>query len=175
LKPLSKNGVVKAVVWLLSLAVVVAPVVYALNKYEWNIQALVTPSYSPPKVDFHMEPSRVKFESGQLFAAFKLTNLGEVEVVFESLNATAYGPDGKALAPATLDKAVALPPNSTQTLTLKVSLDEATLNRLISYFTEGRDRINVEVEGEASIRVFGSKVAAPISASFEISLADIGR
>jgi LEA14-like dessication related protein len=172
---LNKIGVVKALTLLLSIAVVFAPIVYALSKYEWDIQALVTPFYSPPKVDFHMEPSRVKFESGQLFAAFKLTNLGEVKVVFESLNATAYDPDGKALAPATLDKAVALPPNSTQTLTLKVNVDEAALNRLISYFIEGRDRINVEVEGEASIRVFGSKVAAPISASFEISLADIGR
>jgi LEA14-like dessication related protein len=172
---LNKTGVVKALTLLLSIAVVFAPIVYALNKYEWNIQALVTPSYSPPKVDFHMEPSRVKFESGQLFAAFKLTNLGEVEVMFEGLNATVYGPDGVALAPATLDKAVPLPPNSTETLTMKVNVDEAALNRLMSYFIEGRDHINVEVEGEASIRVFGSKVTAPISASFEVSLADIGR
>lgn len=171
---MSNSGFVKAVVWLLSLTVAVAPVIYALNEYKWDIQALFTPSYSPPKVDFHMEPSGVKFEGGQLCAAFKLTNLGEVEVVFESINATAYGPDGQALAPATLGKAVALPPNSTETLTFKVSLDEVTLNRLLSYF-EGRDRINVKVEGNASIRVFGSKVAAPISTSFEISLADIGR
>ena len=172
---MSKNGIVKAVVWLLSLAVVAAPLIYALNKYEWNIQALFTPSYSPPKVEFHMEPSNVKFEGEQLCATLKLTNLGEVKVVFEGLNATAYGPDGKALAPATLDRAVALPPNSTENLTLKVSLDEAALNKLTSYLKEGRESVNIEVRGEALIRVFGSKAAAPISASFEISLEDIGR
>jgi LEA14-like dessication related protein len=174
LKPLNKNGIVKAVTLLLSLVVAVAPLIYALNKYEWNIQALATPSYSPPKVDFNMKPSSIKFDGRQLYASFKLSNLGEVKIVFESLNATAYGPDGKTLAPATLDKAAALPPNSTETITLKVNFDETALNRLISYFKEGRDSVNVEVRGEASIRVFSSKIAAPISASFKISLADIG-
>jgi LEA14-like dessication related protein len=169
---LNKTGVVKVLMLLLSTAVVSAPVIYALNEYEWNIQALVTPSYSPPKVDFRMEPLGVKSEGGQLYATFKVANLGEVEVVFESLNAAMYGPDGEALAPATLDKPVVLLPNSTEAFTLKVSLDEVALNRLIHYF-EGRDSINVEVEGEASIRVFGSKVTVPISVSFEVGLADV--
>jgi hypothetical protein len=38
---------------------------------------------------------------------------------------------------------------------------------------EGKDRISIEVRGEAVIRVFGSKVTAPLSTSFEIGLADI--
>jgi hypothetical protein len=38
---------------------------------------------------------------------------------------------------------------------------------------EGRDRVNVEVRGEAIVQVFGSKVTAPVSASFELSLTDI--
>jgi hypothetical protein len=171
---LSRSGVVKAVLWLLSLAVVITPIVYALNLYGWDIQALVAPSYSPPRVDFRLEPLGVKFENGVLDAALKLSNLGEVEVVFEGLNATAYGPDGKALAPAALGKTVVLPQNSTETLNLKISLDEAALNRLISYL-EGRVSVRVEVKGEASMRVFGSKVVAPLSASFKVGSADIGR
>jgi len=171
---LSKSGVVKTVLWLLSLAVVFAPIIYALNLYEWNVQALVMPSYSPPKLDFRLEPLGVKFEGGELHAALKLSNLGEVEVVFEGLDATAYGPDGKALAPAALGKTVTLSQNTTETLDLKISVDEAALNKLISYLEE-RGSVNVEVKGEASIRVFGSKVTAPISASFKVSSADIGR
>ena len=171
---MSKSGVVKAVLWLLSLVMIVAPIIYALNLYGWNIQALVTPSYSPPKVDFRLEPLGVKFEGGVLDAALKLSNLGEVEVVFEGLDATAYGPDGKALAPAALGKTVTLSQNTTETLDLKISVDEAALNKLISYLEE-RGSVNVEVKGEASIRVFGSKVTAPISASFKVSSADIGR
>ena len=171
---MSKSGVVKAVLLLLSLVVVVAPILYALNLYEWNIQALVAPSYSPPKVDFRLEPVGVKFEGGELVAAFKLTNLGEVKVVFEDLDAIAYGPDGKALAPAVLGKTVTLPQNSVETLDLKISVDDAALNKLVSYL-EGQKSVNIEVRGEASIRVFGSEVTAPISVSFKIGSADIGR
>ena len=170
---MNRTGVVKALTLLLSTAAALAPVIHALNMYKWDIRALVTPTYTPPRVDFQMEPSGVRFEGRQIYVTFKLTNLGEVKVAFEGLNATAYGPDGRALAPATLDEAVSLPPNSMKTLTLRVNIDEAAQNRLISYFKEGRDRVNIGVRGEASIRVLGSKVTAPIAASFEISLTDI--
>jgi hypothetical protein len=38
---------------------------------------------------------------------------------------------------------------------------------------EGRDRINIEVRGNAILRVFGSRVIAPVSSSFELNLKDI--
>jgi LEA14-like dessication related protein len=169
---LDKTRVVKALMLLISTAAAAAPIFYALNEYGGNIQALVMPSYIPPKIDFRMEPSGVRFEGRQLLASFRLTNLGEVRLVFEGLNGTAYGPDGKALASASLDRAVSLPPNSTEVLMLKISLDGEALKRLVRYF-EGRESIKVEVRGEASMLVFGSKVKAPISASFEIGLADV--
>jgi LEA14-like dessication related protein len=136
---------------------------------------MVVPLYTPPKIDSRLEPSGIRFERGQLLAEFKLTNLGEVKVMFEGLNAEVYGPDGKALAPASLDKAVVSIPGSTQTLTLKVEVNEATLSKIASYFMEGRDRINIEVRGNAILRVFGSRVIAPVSSSFELKLKDILR
>lgn len=169
---MNKVRVVKAVMLLLSAVAAVAPIIYALNMYSWDFQALFTPSYFPPKIDFRMEVASVRAEGNQLYATFKLTNLGEVEVEVEGLNATAYGPDGEALAPATLDKAVVSAPNSTENLVLKVSLDNTAINRLKSYFVE-RSHVNMEVRGEASMRVFGSRATVPITASFEINAADI--
>jgi LEA14-like dessication related protein len=160
---------------LLSASTVLVPIVYGLAVYGWNIQAMLVPLYNPPKIDFRLEPSGIRFERGQLLAEFKLTNLGEVKVMFEGSNAEVYGPDGKALAPASLDKAVVSLPGSTQTLTLKVEINEATLSKIASYLMEGRDRINIEVRGNAILRVFGSKVTTPISSSFELSLKDILR
>jgi LEA14-like dessication related protein len=161
--------------WLLSASTVLVPIVYGLAIYGWNVQAMVVPLYTPPKIDFRLEPSGIIFERGQFFAEFKFTNLGEVKVVLEGLNAEVYGPDGKALAPASLDKAVVSLPGSAQTLTLKVEVNEATLSRIMSYFMEGRDRINIEVRGNAVLRVFGSRVTAPVSSSFELNLKDILR
>jgi hypothetical protein len=97
---------VKALMLLLSASAVLVPVVHGLAVYGWNIRAMVIPTYSPPKIDFRIEPSGLRFDRGQLYSEFKLTNLGEVKVVFEGLNVEVYGPDGKALAPASLDKAV---------------------------------------------------------------------
>jgi LEA14-like dessication related protein len=170
---LNKIGVVRALTLLLSAFAAVLPIIYGLGIHGWNIQAMVTPLYNPPKIDFRLEPSGLRFDGRYLYAEFKLTNLGEVKVVFEGFNAEAYGPDGKALAPAALDKPVTSQPGSTEILTLKVEVGEAALSRFASYLMEGRDRIRVEVRGESIIRVFGSKVTAPISSSFEISLADI--
>jgi hypothetical protein len=174
---LNKTATVKALMLLLSASTVLVPIVYGLAVYGWNVQAMVVPLYTPPKIDFRLEPSGLRFERGQLLAELKLTNLGEVKVMFEKLNAEVYGPDGKALAPASLDKAVVSLPGSTQTLTLKVKVEvnEATLSRIASYFMGGRDIISIEVRGNAVLRVFGSKVTAPISSSFEVSLKDILR
>jgi len=170
----NKTGFVKALILLLSVAASLAPIIYALNKYEWDIQAMVMPSYSPPKVDFRIDYSGVKFEGRQLHVAFKLVNLGEVDVTFKNVNATAYTPDGEVLAPVILDKPVTSYPNSTEALILKININEAALNKLLQYF-EKQDRINVGIRGEASISVFGTKARVPVSAVFEISLTDIVR
>jgi hypothetical protein len=169
---LNRMAAVKALMLLLSASAVLVPVVHGLAVYGWNIRAMVIPIYSPPKIDFRIEPSGLRFDRGQLYSEFKLTNLGEVKVVFEGLNEV-YGPDGKALAPASLDKAVVSLPGSIQTLTLKIEVNEAALSRIASYFMGGRDRVNIEVKGEAILRVFGSRVTTPISSSFEVSLTDI--
>jgi hypothetical protein len=90
---------------------------------------MVTPLYSPPKIDFRLESSGLRFDGKYLYTEFKLTNLGEVKVVFEGFNVEACGPDGKALAPAALDKPVTSQPGSTEILTLKVEVGEAALSR----------------------------------------------
>jgi hypothetical protein len=92
--------------------------------------------------------------------------------VFEGLNAELYGPDGRALASAKLERAVALLPGSTEALALRLEVGEAALKGLTSYALRGLERIKVEVRGEATLRVFGSRVVAPLSLSYELGLED---
>jgi len=169
---LNKVSVVKVTMLKLSIGVVLSSIILALNEYGWDVSPLITPSYSPPKVDFRMQTVGVKAEGKQLQAIFKLTNLGEVQLQLESLNATAYGPDGRPLAPAILAQAVILAPNSSENIALSLSLNEDPVSRLISYF-EGRNSTNVEVRGEATMRVLGSLFSAPITSSFQLSIEDI--
>ncbi|MBO3810288.1 MAG: hypothetical protein FGF50_11950, partial [Candidatus Brockarchaeota archaeon] len=114
----------------------------------------------------------VRVEDGELYVVLRLTNLGEVQLKLESLNATAYGPDGGVLAPVMLTQAVVSVPNSTEDVILKFNLVEDTVGRLLSYFRD-RDRVSVEVSGDMSIEVFGSIVTAPLKISFQLSLEDV--
>jgi hypothetical protein len=86
---LNKIGVVRALTLLLSAFAAVLPIIYGLGIHGWNIQAMVTPLYNPPKIDFRLEPSGLRFDGRYIYAEFKLTNLGEVKVVFEGFNAEA--------------------------------------------------------------------------------------
>jgi hypothetical protein len=166
-------AVVKAITLLLSSLAAILPIVYGLAAHGWDVRSMLAPSYTPPKVDFRLEFSGFKLDKGGLYMDFKVTNLGEVKVMFEGFNASAFGPDGKVLAPAVLDKPIISLPGSTENMILKIEVDEVALSRFASYLMEGRDRIRVEVRGEAIVRVFGSKVTAPLSTSFEIGLADV--
>jgi hypothetical protein len=53
---------VKALMLLLSASAVLVPVVHGLAVYGWNIRAMVIPTYSPPKIDFRIEPSGLRFD-----------------------------------------------------------------------------------------------------------------
>lgn len=91
----------------------------------------------------------------------------------EDLNASAYGPDGVAIAPVKLAQGVSLPPGAKGALILKLSLDDAVLKMLASHLM-GKDQMDVQIRGEVVMRVLGSRVTAPIRMSFPISRADLG-
>ncbi|MBC7130238.1 hypothetical protein H5T51_03315 [Candidatus Bathyarchaeota archaeon] len=169
---MNKVTAVKVVILLLSITVAIGPIIFALGRYDWNVQALFTPSYSPPKIDFFMEAAGVRAEGTLLYATFKLVNRGEVEVEFVELSGSVYGPDDVALAPASLDKSVVSPPNSTKNLVMKISLDPYAINRLKSYFEE-QNQVTLEVRCEVSVRVFGSSVTVPFTTPFRINAGDI--
>ncbi len=80
---MNKTATVKALMLLFSASAVLVPIVYDLAIYGWNLQAMVVPLYTPPKIESRLEPLGIRFERGQLLAEFKLTNLGEVKLVLE--------------------------------------------------------------------------------------------
>jgi len=172
---MDKASLIKTITLLLSASALLSPIVYGLSIHGWNLWAMIAPTYNPPKIDFRLEPSGLKLERGRLYLELKVTNAGEVKVVFEGLNAELYSPDGRALASAKLERAVALLPGSTEALALRLEVGEAALKGLASYAFRGLDRIKVEVRGEAALRVFGSRVVAPLSLSYELGLEDFLR
>jgi hypothetical protein len=170
---MDKASLVKTITLLLSASTLLLPIVYGLSVHGWNLWAMVAPTYNPPKIEFRLEPSGLKLERGRLYAELKVTNMGEVRAVFEGLDAELYGPDGRALASAKLERTVALLPGSTEVLALRLEVGETALKGLASYALRGLQRIKVEVRGEARLQVLGSMVLAPLSVSYELGLEDL--
>lgn len=134
---------------------------------------MIIPIYSPPKVDFSMMFTGVRVDGRILYSTFSLSNVGEVDVTLESLNATAYAPGGEAVASATLLQAVKVKAGSSENFTLKFTLDEAAVKALAPYLIED-NRVNLKVEGTVVVGVLGSKATAPFQASFPLNKTDLG-
>ncbi len=163
--------IVKIVMTILSAVVVLAPLIQALNQYNWNISTLITPSYSPPKVDFSTMFTSVRIEGRVLYITLKIENRGEVRVVLEDLNATAYV-DEIVIAPITLTDKVSLEPGEAKAAILKLILNDKAINTLIPYLIK-KDRVNLGVKGTVFIRVLGSRASIPFTSSFSISRSDL--
>jgi len=144
---LNRTKAVRILITLLSIAAFL-PLLYGLNSYNWDLKALLTPSYTPPKVDFRMEPEGLRFEQGKLILSIKLTNLGEIEAKIEGLNVTLYS-NGIAVATGSLEKPVLSRPNSTEELKISITSFHGIPSK-------------IEAKGETFIRVLGSLVRVPV-------------
>jgi hypothetical protein len=73
---LNKTAAVKALMLLLSASAVLVPIVYGLAIYGWNVQAMVVPLYTPPKIDSRLEPSGIRFKRGTAPCGVQAHELG---------------------------------------------------------------------------------------------------
>ncbi|MEM2370711.1 MAG: hypothetical protein QXH51_07395 [Candidatus Bathyarchaeia archaeon] len=170
---MSKTGIVKAVMLLLSLAAFFLPLIQALDQYDWNIHALITPIYAPPRIDFSTRFLGLSVEESSLQVNLEVTNKGEIKVVLEGLNATVYAPGGVSVAHASLGQRVFLEPNAAENVAIKVVFGMRVVSALAPFLT-GRDSVGLSVNGTLTLSILGSRVVAPINFSFTINRGDLG-
>ncbi len=164
--------IVRIVMTILSVVVVVAPLIQALSQYGWNIFPLITPSYSPPRVDFSTRFMGVRADGRILYIILGVENRGEVGVMIEDLNATAYV-GGVAVAPITLANRVSLGPGEVKTVTLKLVLSDKVISTLIPYLIKS-DSVDIGVRGTLFVHVLGSRASVPFTSSFSITRSILG-
>lgn len=165
--------VVKILKTSLMLLMVFGPLVFALNLYEWNVSALFTPQYTPPRIDFNVDFKGIRFVNRNLTLLCQLQNTGEVKVELVGMEAYAYAPDMEPIAPVKLEKSVVSNPNSTQNFNIIITFDDYALQKLSQYFqTQGE--APVKISGEIYLRIFGSSITAPIEFTLRLKQEDLG-
>lgn len=164
--------VVKLLKTLTTLLAVLGPLVYALNQYGWNASALLAPQYTPPRIAFNIGFEEVKFADYNLTLVCRLQNLGDIEMELVDMEAFAYTRDGQPLVPVSLERAVVLNPNSTQTLGINLILDGPSLLKLGEHLrTYGE--VSLRVCGKVYLRVLGSSITAPIEFTVQLKPEDL--
>ena len=170
---MNKETLVKTVKASFTLIAVFGPLTYALNQYGWDIPALFTPKYTPPKIDFKLGFKGVRLINRQLVLTYELQNLGEVGVELLDVEAFAYTPDMQPLTSVKLEKAVTSTPNSTQTFNIVLPLNNSIVEKLSQYF-QPQGEVALRISGRLHIRILGSSVTAPIELTLQLKPEDLG-
>ena len=148
----------------LSITAFLLPVIYGLHQSKWSIEASLMPQYSPPKVGLEMGKPEVKFEERSFLINLQVSNTGEIKLTILSMDATAYGPDGAELGKVTLEQAITLAQGESKTMSLRWSLGEQAMQKLISYYRDGM-KATVLLKGESRMKVFSSIITSPFTTS----------
>jgi hypothetical protein len=78
-------AVVKAITLLLSSLAAILPIVYGLAAHGWDVRGMLTPSYTPPKVDFRLEFSGFRLDKRGLYADSRSQTWGRLRRCLKGL------------------------------------------------------------------------------------------
>ncbi len=163
---------VKILLSLLSIFIAIAPIVYALYSHNWNMSSLITPNYSPPKINFSLGSGSVRVQDGSLYIVFELRNTGELAIDIEGIEGKLSQPDGSKISDVRLVNPVRSEPDSVKDITLCVELDRETLWKTLPRL-RGNEDIVLKIEGVSTLRVLGTKATAPFTVPITLRRSDL--
>ncbi|MCS7143307.1 MAG: hypothetical protein NZ920_05950 [Aigarchaeota archaeon] len=152
----------------ISVLVGLTPIVVAFHQHSWNLQSLITPIYSPPRVDYSIEIKEAVISERERVVqlTFELSNLGDVGFSVRELRGKAVLA-GEITTPIELTQAIDLPPATRGTMTIKLPLDESAVLKLVPFIMT-KERITVEITSSLNVHVLSSMVTVPFRTSLTI-------
>ena len=144
--------VVKAV----ETALILAPIVYGLCLYGWDVQSMMVPSYKSPGMGFSIgDAEPVLFEDLTVINV-SVTNTGECPITVTDFQAPVLY-RGNKVGEVYLRYPVSIPLGETTYLIIVVELSNATLSDVV-----------VELPGRVRVELMGLVVEAPLNITVSI-------
>lgn len=151
---------------ILSTLIAISPILYAFSSYNWDVETLITPVYTPPKVNFDVKLRDVSIQGLELHMLFDVKNTGEINVRIDRIQATIYDEAGDEVGSGELATPISIASGETGVLDVVLRIDEKALPKLLR-----RDplqpTIRLKVEGVTEAIVLGVKASIPISIPVE--------
>ena len=143
------------VVKALETALILAPIVYGLCLYGWDVQSMMVPSYKSPGMGFSVgDAEPVLFEDLTVINV-SVTNTGECPITVTDFQAPVLY-RGNKIGEAYLRYPVSIPSGETAYLIIVVELSNATLSDV------------VELPGRLRVKLMGLLVEAPLNITVSI-------
>jgi len=172
---LVSDGFVKALASLLTFIAFIAPIVYGLGEYDWNLSSMIKPSFQIPEIGIDARFKSLKYADSKLILILQVDNSGEVDLEIISFEGKVYAFKDIELGRLNLAEEISLPAGSSRKIALHLNPRAEALTEIYSkILREQYEKADLFIEGEMRIRVFGIITEIPVSERFEISLQDLG-
>lgn len=144
------------VVKALETALILAPIVYGLSLYGWDVQSMMVPSYKSPGMGFSIGDAEPALFEDLTAINVSVTNTGECPITVTDFQAPVLY-RGNKIGEAYLRYPVSIPSGETAYLIIVVELSNATLSDVV-----------VELPGRVRVKLMGLLVEAPLNITVSI-------
>ncbi len=165
-------NVPKLFVFAIMLALGLGPLLYGLQSHNWDVVSLVTPKYTPPRIDFDVKYADINVNNEAVTIALLIENKGEVAVILQDVNAALYGPDGAEVGRLQIKNPLRIRPGERGQLNMSLSTTLLAL-KLVPYFTTSRE-ITLSARGAISVKILGTEALVPLAMELKLSIEQLG-
>ncbi len=146
----------------LTTLLVISPIIYGLYIYDWDIEALTTPTYEPPKIDFELTLNEYSLQNKTLYIRGLITNSGEIDVEILELKGYLTDLEGQKYGNISLEEDIYLKAQEQREFIIKIEFESESIARLVKTVIESDNNI-FKIEGRFTLTVLSSKVIAPFT------------
>ncbi len=158
----SGGRLLKLLFSILTTLLVISPIIYGLYIYDWDIEALTTPTYEPPKIDFKLTLNDYSLQNKTLYIKGLITNSGEIDVEILELKGYLTDLEGQKYGNISLEEDIYLKAQEQKEFIIKIEFESESIARLVKTVIESDNSI-FKIEGRFTLTVLSSKVIAPFT------------
>jgi len=159
--------IVKYLPALLLIITFISPIIYGLIAYNWDLQEFTSFVYNPPKVTFNIKVIKCLFFKDHLIIKVNVSNNGDLNITFISLNASVYNINNRHLSKASLLATIKVKSGETRELDIIIPVTEKVRREIIMCYLQMKP-LRFKIIGTIIAKVYLSKIEAPINIKIKV-------
>lgn len=163
---------IRVVLSIIVLLIAMAPILYGLHMYNWDISKFVMPEeFKPPEISIDYKVSGYEISEDGIIIKMLITDNSDFE--FTIFNISGYVITDSFSVPLRLNEPVTLKPRESREIEVFIKPSDEFLTSLITQIIKNRE-ISLNLDIDVLVDVYGAKVTLPLKLSRIISIKELG-